>query len=238
MNDIGLFFEYEGQILQLPVNPEKLEVSYSGNNKNVEIIKLGEISILKKKKLGNIKFSSWFPYQSWWTGVRTKGEFKSVDTYKEFFTRLQDMGKPCRFIVTGINYNTLVSVENFSYYNQGGDYEDCYYSLELKEYVPYHVKILTPVISNQGVSTTTQELPVIGSMDKPTVQPEKITVGCSVILNGALHSDSYGNGLGQTKSNLKCKVNFIKKGRTCPYHVTTDGGSWLGWVKESDVNLA
>ena len=47
MNDIGLFFEYEGQILQLPVNPEKLEVSYSGNNKNVEIIKLGEISILK-----------------------------------------------------------------------------------------------------------------------------------------------------------------------------------------------
>lgn len=238
MNDIGLYFEYEGQVIQLPVNPEKLEISYRGNNKNVEIIQLGEVSILKKKKLGTIKFESWFPYESWWPGIRTKGQFESVDFYKNFFTNLQNIGKPCRFIVTGINYNTLVSIEKFNYYNQGGDYEDCYYSLELKEYVPYQVKILTPTTLSNSDTANNNELPVIGSMDKPTINPEEITVGCTVVLNGTLHKDSYGNGPGQTKSNFKCKVNFIKKGNAYPYHVTTESGGWLGWVKESDLKLS
>lgn len=237
MQDIGLFFEYDGQVIQLPVNPEKLEISYEGNNKNVEIIQLGEISILKKKKLGTIKFESFFPYESWWTGVQTKGQFESVDFYKDFFIRLMDNSKPARFIVTGYNFNTLVSVESFDYYNQGGDYEDCYYSLELKEYVPYHVKILTPAISTQ-TSTNNEELPVIGSMDTPTLEPEQITVGCTVILNGQLHRDSEGNGPGQIKSNFRGKVNFIKKENPYPYHITTEDGSWLGWVQASDVVLS
>lgn len=237
MEKIGLFFEYDGQVIQLPVNPEKLTITYDSNNKNVEIIKLGQISILKKKKLGTIQFESWFPYESWWTGVQTSGQFKSVDFYKDFFTRLQDDAKYARFIVTGYNYNTLVSVENFKYYNQGGDYEDCYYSLTLKEFVPYKIKVLSKTLT-PGNSQNSNELPVIGSMDRPILQPEQITIGCSVVLNGTMYDDFAGNGTPVTKSNFSCKVLYIRKGADYPYHLCTQDGAWLGWVKESDIVLA
>ena len=235
MEDIGLFFRYENQIIQIPVNPEKLTISYGTNNKTLEIIQLREINILKKRQLATIKFESWFPYESWWTGVRTKGEFKSAEFYKDFFKRLLEESKPCWFIVTGINYNSLVSIESFDYYNQGGDYEDCYYTLQLKEYVPYHVEILEKVTT---ADTQTESVFVSSNKDKPVLQPEQITIGCSVILNGTLHRDSYGNGPGQTRSNFKGKVNFIKKENPYPYHITTEDGGWLGWVKASDVKLA
>ena len=242
MNDIGLFFEFEGTVIQLPINPEKLEISYPGNNKNVEIIKLGQVSILKKKKLGTIKFSSWFPYESWWTGVRTSGQFESADYYKAFFMKLQDEAKPARFIVSGYNYNTLVSVEKFSYHYQGGDYEDCYYTLELKEYVPYHVRVLTPNISPEvsGEDSNTSDVEEVRvvNKDRPVVLPEKITIGCSVILNGTLHDFYTGNGNVGTKSNYKCKVLMIMKEATCPYHLADEQGNWLGWAEESAVKLA
>lgn len=235
--NIGLFFEYDSISVQLPVNPEKLTITYKGNNKNVEIIQLGEISIPKKKKLGTIKFQSFFPYENWWTGVNTKRRFESVEFYKDFFTRIMDEAKPCRFVVTGTNFNTLVTVENFEYYNQGGDYEDCYYSLELKEYVPYHVKILTPTLTT-GYSSDNTELPVIGSMDTPTLLPEQITVGCSVVVNGNVYTASTGDITNATKSDFKCKVDFIKKNASCKYHVTSENGEWVGWVKDSDITLA
>ena len=63
--DIGFFLEYEGTVVQFPVNPEKLEVSVSGNNKSTEIIEIGEITIIKKKKLADISWESWLPYESW-----------------------------------------------------------------------------------------------------------------------------------------------------------------------------
>lgn len=255
MNEIGLFFNFEGQSIQLPINPEKLEVTYSGNNKTVEIIQLGEVNILKKKNLATIKFNSWFPYESWFPYVKTKGQFKSCDFYDSFFRKLQDEAKPARFIVTGYNFNTLVSVEDYQCYHQGGDYEDLYYSLSLKEYVEYSVQTLGTTLSNAGMTNDNRtenwdlpvigsmdnenwELPVIGSMDKPIIKPEKITIGCSVILNGDLYDVFNGVDKLSTKSNLKCKVLYIKNDAPCQYHLCDDNGKWLGWAKKSDVQIA
>ena len=47
--DIGFFINYDGQVVQLPVNPEKVEVKFSGNNKKwLE-------NELQKQKIGNVK---------------------------------------------------------------------------------------------------------------------------------------------------------------------------------------
>lgn len=55
--------------------------------------------------------------------------------------------------------------------------------------------------------------------------------GDSVILNGAVYVDSYGNGKGRTFSNRKCKITIkVDTSRPCPYHV--DG---IGWVKPSTI---
>ena len=46
--DIGIFIEYSGQVVQIPVNPQTFNVNTSGNNTTTEIITLGEIVIPKK----------------------------------------------------------------------------------------------------------------------------------------------------------------------------------------------
>ncbi len=38
---IRFFFEFDNQIVQLPVNPEEIVVKSPGNNKTEEIVKLG-----------------------------------------------------------------------------------------------------------------------------------------------------------------------------------------------------
>lgn len=55
--------------------------------------------------------------------------------------------------------------------------------------------------------------------------------GGSVILNGAVYVDSYGNGKGKTFTNRSCKITIkVDTSRPCPYHV--DG---IGWVKPNTI---
>lgn len=58
--------------------------------------------------------------------------------------------------------------------------------------------------------------------------------GDSVILNGAVYVDSYGNGKGKTFTDRKCKITLmVDASRPCPYHV--DG---IGWVKPGTITKA
>ena len=83
--DIGFFINYDNQVIQLPVNPEKVTVKTSGNNSTSEIIKLGEINLLKDRKLQQISFKSFFPQDTWFPGIRTLGDFRQPEFYKSFF---------------------------------------------------------------------------------------------------------------------------------------------------------
>lgn len=238
--DIGFFLEYNGQVVQLPVNPEKLEVSVDGNNKSTEIIQIGEITLIKKKKLAKISWESWLPYEGWWPGIRTKGSFQSADFYVSFITKIREDCKPARLIVTGVGLSTLVSVEDFEWWRQGGDHEDTYYSISLKEYKEFSIAVLAPKVTPAAPATPKPVTSVgtVAPKAKVTPAPTQITVGCEVILNGRVHYDSYGSKPGKTFSNYRGKVNLINKKGSHPYHVTTPSGGWLGWVLESAVTLA
>ena len=50
---IRFFFEFDDQIVRLPVNPEEIVVKSPGNNKTEEIVKLGEIDILRAEKIAS-----------------------------------------------------------------------------------------------------------------------------------------------------------------------------------------
>lgn len=230
--DIGFFMNYNDEIVQLPVNPEKVTVSYSGNNATKEIIKLGEINLLKDRKLSEIEFESFFPMHPWFPAVRTRGLFRGPDFYKEFIVGIQEDKKPFRLVITGLNISMKCSVENFEFYHQGGDHEDAYYSLSLKEYRDYHIA----QIGSESAATenSNKKQP---SADK-AVSPSKITIGSTVILNGTVHYDSFGAKPGKTFKNYKGIVNFINKSGSHMYHVTTLSGGWLGWVTEDCVVLA
>lgn len=237
--DIGIFITFEGQVVQIPVNPSEFNVSEGGNNSTHEIISLGEIVIPRRRVLDDISWESWFPYESWFPAVRTKGQFESAQFYVDFIRTIRDARKPCRLTVTGIGYDEEVVIENFEWYHQGGDHEDTYYSIEFKRYQPYSVAI----VQNSSTTGSTLNKPVtaVGTQapeGQVSPKPAEITVGCEVILNGRVHYDSYGAKPGKTFTNYKGKVNFINKKGTHPYHVTTPSGGWLGWVTAGSVTLA
>lgn len=234
--DIGIFFEFEKNVIQLPVNPEKLEVKYKGNNKTTEIISLGEVSVLKDRKLAQVSFSSFFPDQSWFPAIRTTGDFKGAQFYKDYFQKVFDNKKPIRLIVTGIDVNMLVSVEAFDYFHQAGDHEDAYYTLDLLEYRPFKItEVVIPEISTPGLV----EMPAVGvTPAAPVARTDtEIVIGSTVILNGRVHYDSYGAKPGKTFTNYTGKINLINLKGTHPYHVTTPTGGYLGWVKKENLTL-
>ena len=57
--------------IYLPVNPSKLEIKASGNNSNLNIVNLGDISILKTPGLKEISFESFIPVQNSGTYVQS-----------------------------------------------------------------------------------------------------------------------------------------------------------------------
>lgn len=232
--DIGFFINYDNQVVQLPVNPEKVTVTYSGNSTTKEVIKLGDVNLLKDRKLAQISFESFLPQEDWFPSVRTRGEFKKPEFYKLYIDKIQMAKKPCRLVITGLDISMKCSIENFEFYHQGGDHEDAYYSLDFKEYRDYHITEVPVTVTKKPTTTNKKPTPPPA---KP-VPPAKITKGCSVILNGRVHYDSYGSKPGKTFKNYKGKVNFINTKGSHPYHVTTPDGGWLGWVTKESVVLA
>ena len=99
--------------------------------------------------------------------------------------------------------------------------------------------VITPAATPAAASSTEEKKSGTTSPPpKKAVAPAEITQGCTVILNGRVHRDSYGSNPGKTFSNYKGKVNLINTKGTHPYHVTTPEGSWLGWVTKESVVLA
>lgn len=233
--DVGFYFEYEGKVVQLPVNPDKIEVDVEGNNKSLEILSLGEINLLRDRKLTAISFSSFFPADTWFPAIRTFGDFEGPDFYKKFFMNLFESKKPVRFIVTGIDItmfmqtDKLVSVEKFKIKHQAGDHEDCYYDISLKEYRSYTIQEVQ-LNTNTGTNTTQ-------TLRTPTTAPTQITIGCKVLVNGTLYRDSYGNNPGKKLTNYTGKVSLINLKGTKPYHIVDANGGWLGWVDKGSVKL-
>lgn len=234
--DIGIFLEYNGQVVQIPVNPETFNVKSAGNNAKTEIITLGEIVIPKRQKLSSISWECFFPYDSWYPAIRTKGGFRSAQFYVDFINKIRDDRKPCHLTVTGIDFDDDVVIDDFDYFHQAGDHEDTYYSIKLTQYKHHAISVISKsAVTNQLKKTTA--VGTVAPQAKAAPVPKQITIGCDVILNGRVHYDSYGAKPGKTFTNYKGKVNLINKKGSHPYHVTTPSGGWLGWVTEGSVKL-
>lgn len=234
--DIGIFIEYSGVVIQIPVNPQTFNVKTGGNNATMEIITLGEIVIPKKKKLSSISWESFFPYESWHPYIRTKNLFVKPAFYLKFLEKIRDDCKPCHLTVTGIGFDDDVVIEDFEYHHQAGDHEDTYYSITFKKYQPYAVSVISKAAASDQLKKTTA-VGTVAIQASVTPKPQQITIGCDVILNGTVHSDSYGSNPGKTFTNYRGKVNLVNKKGSHSYHVTTPSGDWLGWVTKESVVL-
>lgn len=74
--------------------------------------------------------------------------------------------------------------------------------------------------------------------DEPTPAPTpaglKFKLGDKVKFTGVLYRDSYGNGAGQSRTNLEATITLINPNGTHPYNINNG----LGWVRESDLKAS
>lgn len=247
MDDIGFFFNYQDRLYQLPVNPEELSVQYPGNNESKTVVALGEITLLQKRKLAKLSISSWLPEQPWHSGLRTTGGFQPAIVYDELFRGILESEDYMRLVVTGINLNMLVSIEDYKSSHQSGDYEDIYYTLDLKEFKPTSA-VQIPITSENIALTIRNTFSLgsggTGSSGTFVSTPTRVTVGSLVLVTGELHASSmateFDTLIGNQDSMLlkyQGRVSHIREGNDYPYHITDTSGNWLGWVSKDSVSI-
>ncbi len=151
MDKYGIFFNFQGEIIRLPVNPETIRVRKEGDNKTYQVLKLGEINILGDMKLNEIDFEVLLPGRAY-PFVLTKNDFKGPDFYLDKFDKYMESKEPIRLVITGdpMAINQLVSIENVECEKRAGEEDDIYVKLELKEYREYGLKTFTVAGSDKG----------------------------------------------------------------------------------------
>ena len=227
---IRFFFEFENQVVQLPVNPEEVMINSSGNNKTEEIVKLGEINLLRQKKLEAFMIECFLPTDSSAPYVLTKGKFQKPQFYIDFFEQIRQEKKPFRFIVSDTKINMLAAIEDLEYGLKAGD-DDIHYSLSIKEYRPFSskvVKITLPATKAEPAKVTAP------AAERPKTG---FAIGDTVIANGKYWYSSYGANPHGTFNNFTGKISHIvaDKSRQYRYHITTPSGGYRGWVAENQI---
>lgn len=231
---IRFFFQYDNRVVQLPVNPPSLSIESAGNNKSIEIVSLGEITVLRKKKLSACSIECFFPATINKNNpyVLTQGSFEDPQFYVDFFEGVREARKPMRFIVTDTDINMLVSIENFTQTRNAMD-DDLSYKLDLKQYRNYGPKQV--VIQEATPTTVTVTTPTPAAA---TREPTGFAVGDTVIANGKYWYDSYGSSPYGIAKNKQVKIMLIVADTTRKYRyaLTTLTGGLLGWVAESQLS--
>lgn len=227
---IRFFLEFENQVVQLPVNPEEIMLNSSGSNKTEEIVKLGEINLLREKKLEVCTIEGFLPINGNAPYVVTSGRFERPQFYLDFFEKIRASKTPFRFIISDTNVNMLAAIESLEYGLKAGD-PDTHYRMTIKEYRPYSAKTVT--IKSPVVATDPPKI------EKPAPARPKtgFSIGDTVIANGKYWYSSWGASPFGTFRNFTGKISHIvaDKGRKYRYHITTPSGGYRGWVAESQI---
>ncbi len=137
---IWLSFNNQTEGFQIPVNPEVIEMSDGVNGQSFNISKLGEINVIKEKKLTEYAFQSIFPNQR--LPILATEQLLAPKNYVQLIDKWMASGQPIRFIFTGDSFdvNTHASIENFDWQEVAGTGGDIEYTLELKRYEFYAAK--------------------------------------------------------------------------------------------------
>lgn len=144
--------------IRLPIPPEKIPISYPGQNKTANLINGEEINLVRPAGLAEISLDVVFPQMDYpaavWDG--------SVDNAEDFLDHLQDLKEsktPFEFIVirdgpgrfSSFDTNLDVTLEDYKVSDDVKEGLDLTVSISLKEYRNYGTKIMNFVlVEDQG----------------------------------------------------------------------------------------
>lgn len=140
--EFWLSYNNGAEKLQLPVNPDRLNVSTASQNESYMVRDLGEITIINDAPAKTFAIASQFP-----KAYFPSCEYIAIPDPEEAIAtieRWKNSKNPIRFIVTGTRINYAVSIDSFNYNEQAGDVGTWYFDLALKEYKFIGVQELKP----------------------------------------------------------------------------------------------
>jgi hypothetical protein len=159
VSEVLIYFVADGNFVPLSVNPEMLPIEREGSNETTDIVGIGEVNLLRLPKLRTCTLESYFP------AMGALGSFGGTKAYN-WLKRLQETKKPLKLVVTRLNISMLMTIESLKRETRGGEHDDIYFSIELKEYKQYGIaKLQRDAQGNivDGVSKRTDVDTLIGN---------------------------------------------------------------------------
>ena len=129
---IRLTYDGERQKQQVPVHPEKINLKQGSSNQSVDIVGLGEVTIMQEKPEAEVSWSSFFPNNPF-PGMQVSN-LTWPEEIKFKIKTWMGSKKPCHLIVTGTKINLHCTIEQFDCDEEGGAIGDLNYTIRLKEY--------------------------------------------------------------------------------------------------------
>ena len=140
---VAIQIQFNGKQLTLPINPEKLDLSRSADNDEINIVGIGPAVRKGAPGLYELTIESFFPNEKsyFYTGVRPKTCVEFID---EIWHTENNNNNVAKIVTTGLpkNLNMYFVIQNFEWDYKAGEEDDIYYSLQIKEYKPYGVKLI------------------------------------------------------------------------------------------------
>lgn len=164
----SFYFDYEGEVMQLPIPPSSLTLKINNKNKVIELLNIGDVNILKDPGLSEFNFKLLLPGQPLPFAVYESG-FRPPEYYLGQFERYKVEKKPVRFIVSRVSpwgeplfdTNMLVSLEEYTVEERAGEVGDIYVEIRLKQYKQYKTQVIEikEVEGNKATVTVKEERP-------------------------------------------------------------------------------
>lgn len=140
INRIQIWLNKEGDTdrLRLPVNPSEVTISTGVSHEDKRVVQFGEITVLGQKNQFDLSLESFFPkhYSPICEYVDIPDPYASLNKLIAW----SESGVPIRLVITGTNINSLVTIRSIEQTEKGGEPEDVYFKLTLKEYRTYKVR--------------------------------------------------------------------------------------------------
>ncbi|WP_294156879.1 LysM peptidoglycan-binding domain-containing protein [uncultured Clostridium sp.] len=146
-----IWFKTKDKAVRLPVIPSEFERVIDAGYDTNAIIGLGDVAVLTSNGLAQLSLSSFFPNQEY-----SFNEYSNVpkpyDLVK-YFKEWKNKGTVVRVILTGTDINQEMYITNFSYGERDGT-GDVYYNMDLLEYRPITIPVITESNSNNTQNTS------------------------------------------------------------------------------------